>query len=252
MTRDTETIVDFYRNVIGWGRTNWDGGDTPYMMFTRTEQDSTPVAGSIFMEEPNFPPELPSHLMGYIETDDIERDTHKAKELGGTIIHGPADIPNVGRFTEVQDPLGARFTLFQSQNEEEHRTPGVGDFNWHELATSDYEKAFAFYSELFGWKVHHDMDIGDGGIYRIFGPKDSQSAVGGMFSISPSAQFPPGWLYYINVSDMNTALEAVKSNGGTVVEGPLHVPDGNSIARCTDPEGTRFALHAPPSTPSEQ
>lgn len=44
---------------------------------------------------------------------------------------------------------------------------GLGEFSWHELATTDYEAAFAFYSEVFGWKKNDDMDMGEGGLVLV-------------------------------------------------------------------------------------
>ena len=35
----------------------------------------------------------------------------KTKELGGTVMHGPQDIPGVGRFCVIQDPTGAAISL---------------------------------------------------------------------------------------------------------------------------------------------
>ena len=43
----------------------------------------------------------------------------------------------------------------------------MGTFSWHELATSDNEAAFAFYSGLFGWDAISRMDMGPMGTYLI-------------------------------------------------------------------------------------
>ena len=39
--------------------------------------------------------------------------TEKAKELGATVHMPPTDIPEVGRFSVLQDPSGAAFALFK-------------------------------------------------------------------------------------------------------------------------------------------
>jgi hypothetical protein len=52
----------------------------------------------------------------------------------------------------------------------------------------------------------------------------------------------PFWLYYFSIGDIDAAAERVKAGGGQILEGPLEVPGGSWIARCTDPQGAIFAL----------
>jgi predicted enzyme related to lactoylglutathione lyase len=35
----------------------------------------------------------------------------------------------------------------------------------------------------------------------------------------------------------------VKANGGSVLNGPMEVPGGDTIAQCMDPQGAAFSLH---------
>jgi hypothetical protein len=57
--------------------------------------------------------------------------------------------------------------------------------------------------------------------------------------------FPPAWLMYVKVLDLDTSLAAVRSGGGQVVNGPMEIPGGDRIAQCLDPQGAAFALHEP-------
>ena len=75
--------------------------------------------------------------------------------------------------------------------------PPLGTFSWHELATSDNEAAFAFYSGLFGWDAMQRMDMGPVGIYLIFGSNGVQR--GGMYIKPPENPGPPNWLPYVHV-----------------------------------------------------
>jgi predicted enzyme related to lactoylglutathione lyase len=59
--------------------------------------------------------------------------------------------------------------------------------------TSDYAAAFDFYSQLFGWTVINDMDMGPMGTYRIFGLGERQ--MGGMMTIPKGAPMPTCWMY---------------------------------------------------------
>ena len=64
-------------------------------------------------------------------------------------------------------------------------TPGrVG---WHELLAADWEKAFAFYGELFGWQKA-DADIGAVGTYQLFSA--GGQTIGGMFTKPPTVPVP--------------------------------------------------------------
>ncbi len=45
--------------------------------------------------------------MGYIAVEDIDAAVKKTPELGGTVLHGPQEVPGVGRFAIIQDPTGA-------------------------------------------------------------------------------------------------------------------------------------------------
>jgi predicted enzyme related to lactoylglutathione lyase len=110
--------------------------------------------------------------------------------------------------------------------------------SWHELLAADWEKAFAFYGELFGWQKA-DADIGPMGTYQLFSA--GGQTIGGMFTKPPMVPVP-FWLYYFSIGDIDAAAERVKAGGGQILEGPLEVPGGSWIARCTDPQGAIFAL----------
>jgi uncharacterized protein len=109
---------------------------------------------------------------------------------------------------------------------------------WHELRSTDLEKAFTFYGELFDWQKA-DADAGPVGTYQLFSA--AGQTIGGMFTMPPAASIP-FWLYYFNVGDIDVAAERVRAGGGQVIEGPLELPGGSWIARCMDPQGAMFAL----------
>ena len=44
--------------------------------------------------------------------------------------------------------------------------------------------------------------------------------------------------------DVNRAVDATKSRGGQIVNGPMEVPGGDWIAQGIDPQGGMFAVHA--------
>jgi len=107
--------------------------------------------------------------------------------------------------------------------------------------TSDSVAAFQFYSQLFGWKVLQEMDMGPMGTYRVFGIGDKQ--MGGMMTTPKGNSMPPTWLYYTETSDLDEAIDRAKKRGAKVMNGPMDVPGGGRVAQLTDPQGAAFALH---------
>jgi len=109
MTSDPDAAKSFYTEVFGWGTRDMDMGPAgTYTMFQRG--GDVDVAGCMRTPEGV---QAPPHWMPYIGTEDVDGTTARAKELGGNVMAEPMDIPNVGRFSVVQDPAGAVFGLFK-------------------------------------------------------------------------------------------------------------------------------------------
>jgi len=107
-TSDPAAAKSFYSEVIGWTAEDSDMGGMTYTVFTNA--GGVQVAGCMqLMEGMQAPP----HWLVYIGTDDVDATTARAKELGATIHVEPMDIPNVGRFSVLQDPAGAAFGPFK-------------------------------------------------------------------------------------------------------------------------------------------
>jgi uncharacterized protein len=241
MTSDPEAAKGFYTRLIGWGTQPWEGGDMPYTMWANGEK---PVGGLMELPAEAREAGAPPHWMAYVSVPDVDAAAARAGELGGTVLHGPTDIPGAGRFAVLADPQGAVFAVYTSAGEGGGPAgpPAKGEFSWHELATSDAAGAFNFYEDLFGWEKQEAMDMGEAGIYQIYGR--GGVPLGGMFNKTADMPGPPAWLYYIKVEDVNKAVEKLKELGGTVLNGPMEVPGGDRIAQCMDPQGACFALHS--------
>ena len=244
MTTDPAAAIAFYRAVIGWETTAWDGGDPPYLMWTN---EDTKIGGLMQLPEEAATQGTPSHWLPYVLVSDIAATAQQVTELGGSIFVPPTDIPEVGSFSVFADPQGAMMATFAPSGDPPgHDGPWeAGEFSWHELATNDYEKAFEFYATLFGWQTIDTMDMGEDGIYHMFGR--AGQTLGGMFNNSAAMPGPPAWLCYTNVDDAHRAVEAILELGGTVHIGPMEVPGGDMIAQCVDPQGAAFAVHSRPS-----
>jgi predicted enzyme related to lactoylglutathione lyase len=235
MTTDTDAASDFYSHVVPWK--TQDSGMPSYTLWM-----SGKYRAAGLMALPEAEATAPPHWIIYIGTPDVDATVAAAEKLGGRILKGASDIPNVGRFAVLSDPQGAAFAVFTPQPASGDEVPpggAVGDFTWHELATTDPDTALAFYSELFGWSKGAAHDMGEMGVYQLIS-HDGQD-VGGVFKARDNST-PPSWLSYVRVADAAKAVGAAKTAGGRVLNGPMEVPGGSWIAQMLDPQGGAFAV----------
>jgi predicted enzyme related to lactoylglutathione lyase len=237
LTTDPKAAMAFYGDVVGWKTQPWENGQ--YTMWVASQG---PLGGTMELPEPARKMGTPPHWTANVAVKDVDATVVHARERGGRVYVEPNDIPNVGRFAVIADPQGASISVFRPSGPMAlHDTTKPGEFCWGELATSDHEAAFRFYSELFGWKKLSDFDMGPGGKYLIYGVGDVR--LGGMFTKPKEMAMPPAWIYYAQVADLDAAVARAKAKGAKLLNGPMEVPGGAHIAQLTDPQGVFFALH---------
>jgi predicted enzyme related to lactoylglutathione lyase len=117
----------------------------------------------------------------------------------------------------------------------------VGEFSWFELYTPSPDAAWKFYETLFGWEKTSAMDMGEMGLYQMFG-RGGGVPSGGMMKPPPGA--PAAWMPYAMVKDAKAAAAAATASGATIVNGPMEVPGGDWIAQGIDPQGAMFSVHS--------
>jgi len=242
MTSDAPAAEAFYRSVIGWQTA--DAG-MPGMRYTILSAGTSGIAGLMALPAEATAGGVPPNWTGYIGVADVDAMAARVREAGGAVHHPPEDIPGVGRFAVVADPQGAVFCLFKGSSEEQPPQPPTGTpgtIGWHELYASDLDAAWAFYSTLFGWTKAEAIDMGEMGVYQLFGA--GGDAIGGMMKRPP--EVPQAcWLYYVNVEAIDASAGRVTAAGGRIVSGPMEVPGGSWIVQCLDPQGAMFAMVAP-------
>ena len=113
MTKDQAKAVEFYTALFGYRVEEMPiGNDGVYKMLMTGD---TGIGGVFEMNGPGFENGPPPHWMPYIGSDNVDAVAEKCKSLGGTIVHGPDDIPNnMGRFVVIADPTGAVISFYQS------------------------------------------------------------------------------------------------------------------------------------------
>jgi predicted enzyme related to lactoylglutathione lyase len=113
-----------------------------------------------------------------------------------------------------------------------------GKICYIDIPAYSIDKSAAFYEKLFGWSIRTRDD----------GSKSFDDAVGGVsgrwvLDRKPSTEI--GMLVAIMVDDVAATLEAVKANGGKMVQ-PIGMDAPEITARFSDPVGNIWCLYQEP------
>jgi predicted enzyme related to lactoylglutathione lyase len=238
VTTDMESAKAFYASVVGWRPRD---ASTPGLVYSLFTIRGSPVAGLMTAPEAARRAGVTPHWIGYVGVDDVDAAADRFRQLGGAVYIPPTDVPGVSRYSVVADPQMASLALVRGlrSGQAQSADPGApGRVGWHELLAADWEKAFAFYGEMFGWQKA-DSHAGVMGVYQRFSA--GGETIGGMFT-KPAELALPFWLYYFSVDDLKAAARRVEAGGGQILYGPTAVPGGAMIVHCTDPQGATFAL----------
>ncbi len=101
LTGDDKAAVAFYQKVFGFGHDSKDMG--PGGTYHLLNRDGMQRAG--VMRSPD--PKTPTMWLPYIAVADTDTTAARAAELGAKVLMPPTDIPGVGRFAMLLDPVGA-------------------------------------------------------------------------------------------------------------------------------------------------
>jgi len=107
-TTDVDGAQRFYEAVFGWTTNDMGAEYGGYRIFNRGE---TGIAG--LMTNPDA--SMPAYWTPYVAVEDPDATVAKAKELGGSLLVEPMDVPKVGRFAVLQDPQGATFGIIRGE-----------------------------------------------------------------------------------------------------------------------------------------
>jgi uncharacterized protein len=240
MAHDVAAAQRFYGAVLGWGAQPWDGA-MPYTMWTA---DGIPRGGYMAMPDEVRAQGAPPHWLTYVGVKDVDAAVAQAAALGARACFPAEDIPGVGRIAGIFDPQGALIAFYTpaTPSDEPVGMAPVGDVSWHELVTSDAPAALDFYAAMFGWERHDDHDMGEFGIYHVFG-RNGQMVGGAYTKPEQMGDVPPNWVPYFRVEDIDAVVARVTANGGTILNGPMEVPGGDRVAVAMDAQGGAFGVH---------
>jgi predicted enzyme related to lactoylglutathione lyase len=104
MARDVDRCQQFYSELLDWTAEPM----TNYVLF---KKDGKGVAG--MMPLPASASRVPPHWLVYFAVDDCDLSFAEAQRLGAMVLMPPADIPSIGRFAVMQDPVGGVFAIIK-------------------------------------------------------------------------------------------------------------------------------------------
>ncbi|MFJ2704099.1 VOC family protein [Streptomyces sp. NPDC087428] len=231
-TSDVPAAASFYAALFGW----------------RCETDPREEAGGYTMAHlgdarvaalsPVYRPGQPPAWTVSFATGDADASAEKVTAAGGSLLVGPMDIFDQGRFAVAADPSGAVFSLWQGRafaGADLFNAPGT--LGWAELVTRESGPALTFYPAVLGWTVSASKTYPQWGI--------DGADFGGVLTMDE--KFPPEmrphWLPYFVVTDVDAAAASAQRAGGEPLMPPTSIPQGPRIAVIRDPQGAVFGIH---------
>jgi uncharacterized protein len=112
-----------------------------------------------------------------------------------------------------------------------------------EVIGKDGGKLRSYYTELFGWEIDANNPLNYGVVQREANVNGDGVGIGGGVAQGPTADYAGHVTFYVEVPDVEAALDKAESLGGSRVFGPDKVPGTEvELGQFTDPEGHLIGL----------
>ena len=231
---DLDRTTAFYETLFGW--THHDSEMGHGGVYRHFRAGGADIAGGYQIGGPMAG--TPPHWMQYLSVVDVDAAAEQARALGGTIVMGPFEIPDVGRVAYVRDPQGAHIALFRDGKGDAPASterPAVGTFCWESLMATDKQAAAHFYTTVTALRAKELMGmatlaLGDS-------PADGVADIG---------DAPPGghaaWLSHVVVADLDQSRAQAESLGASVLMREVPIPGVGRICVIQDPIGAVISM----------
>lgn len=244
-TFDLTRAKVFYQNVFGWSAySEGSAANNDYAFLHADSLLSSRQADAGVFTLPQFLQniDMPSFWMSYVQVADLLYSVDLAVRLGAKCEVKPTQFDASSRFALIRDPSGAGFTLYEGSSLNGRDDSGSpGRMAWNELHVPNLELVEPFYRGLFGWDIIHDNanDTESGARYNIHAVTGKHIA--SILVLDESIKGPKNyWAVFFNVANMNSTLEAITKNNGSIVMS-LNDSNGQS-ALVLDDQGAAFCL----------
>ncbi|MEZ5967082.1 MAG: VOC family protein [Planctomycetota bacterium] len=237
-TTDVAGARSFYSALFGWSYEDRPMGDS--FTYHLVKNGSDELGGVYHLAGPMFEG-VPPHWMFYVSVADVDATVARVPALGGKVVMPPMDIPDTGRMAMLEDPTGAKISVYQAKGRGgatgSPMTPG--NFGWAELNTRDTSAAKKFYTTLFGWEAKESTGPMAYTEWTLPGCKQ----FGGMLEMNEGwGDAPPCWLGYVMVDDCDATFAKAASLGATPIVPPMDIDNVGRFSVIADPQGAVFAF----------
>lgn len=230
-TTDPDAARVFYADVVGL---DFAAGTDP-----AAADDPSCIAVWLLHEQARARG-APPHWLGQIGVTRVEATRDRFVELGAERLSPPIQGPDGVTYATLRDPHGAVVAVRESR-----KTSPRSPVAWHHLHTSDLDRSWAAYAELFSWRHTETVEAVDPpGGFHLFAWDSGSESIGSMANTARAPGIHPHWLFYFSVADIEAAVAKVTSNGGTVSSAIATLPNGARIVACEDGQKCAFGLHA--------
>lgn len=134
----------------------------------------------------------------------------------------------------------------------------IGSVWWNELVSANPDRSRDFYASVAGWtpKIVASDDNSRAPApgeseYTLFMAKGNESAGLTKYEGKEPSDPKPGWIMYIQVSNVDDAVVEALKKGGKVVKAPTDAAKIGRMAIVQDPDGNAVGLYAPIRTAAQ-
>jgi uncharacterized protein len=110
-----------------------------------------------------------------------------------------------------------------------------------EVIGKDADKLIPFYSGLFGWEIDANNPMKYGVVARDGNTNADGAGIGGGVGQGPE-DHPGHVTFYVEVADVEAALQKAEELGGKRRWGPENIMEGVTLGTFDDPEGHMIGL----------
>jgi uncharacterized protein len=235
---DLDRAMAFYGPLFGW---EFEPGPAATGHYTTCRLRGRRVAA--IAQDPD-PAATRRWWNVYLATADCDATARRVTDAGGTLVQGPMDVMDQGRVALADDPVGARFGLWQGRahvGAEVVNEPGSLVRN--DLVTPTPEPARAFYAAVFGYTLDRNEDLPDFDFTFLRRPDGHE--IGGVMGVPGAPR--SAWSTTFEVADTDAVVERATAGGGSA-DAPQDFVYGR-MATITDPFGAEFSVIARPAGP---
>ena len=106
--QDVARALSFYREVLGWQITKWEGS-VEYWLVSTGDESEPGINGAITPSRENWP-----NTVNTIDVTDLDATLNAVAANGGSIVMPRMAVPGVGYMAYCQDTEGTIFGVMES------------------------------------------------------------------------------------------------------------------------------------------